>query len=89
MECYAVTFYLYKYFCYLYFKREIYMTKEFYTDKELANRWGLKIITLQSWRQKGLPPVYIKFGSAVRYPYSAIEQYEQDNICTITAKRAN
>ena len=57
------------------------MTKVFFTEKELAERWGLKIVTLQTWRQKGLPPLFKKFGAAVRYSTFDIEQFEQDSIC--------
>ena len=62
------------------------MTKMFYTEKELAERWGLKIVTLQTWREKGLPPLFKKFGAAVRYSTVDIEQFEQDSICNSTYK---
>ena len=60
------------------------MTKEFYTDKELAERWNLKLVTLQTWRQKGKPPVYTKFGASVRYSKEAVLEFEQENVCSST-----
>ena len=57
------------------------MTKMFYTEKELAERWGLKIVTLQTWRQKGLPPLFKKFGAAVRYATVDIEKFERESVC--------
>jgi hypothetical protein len=54
------------------------MTKEFYTEKELAQRWCLKVVTLQTWRQKGHPPNFIKIGAAVRYNLEDIEKFEQE-----------
>ncbi|MBV5301283.1 MAG: helix-turn-helix domain-containing protein [Methylococcales bacterium] len=60
------------------------MTKEFFTDKELAERWGLKLVTLQTWRQKGKPPSFTRFGSAVRYSKEAVELFENDNVCSST-----
>ena len=60
------------------------MTKEFYTEKELADRWGLKVVTLQTWRQKGLPPNFTRFGTAVRYSKDAVEKLEHENVCRFT-----
>ena len=60
------------------------MTKEFYTEKELAQRWCLKVVTLKTWRQKGHPPNFIKIGAAVRYNLEDIEKFEQHNLCTST-----
>jgi hypothetical protein len=62
------------------------MTKEFYTEKELAERWCLKVVTLQTWRQKGLPPLFKKFGEAVRYSTIDIEQFERESVCNSTHK---
>ena len=58
--------------------------KVYYTDKELAERWGLKLVTLQTWRQHGKPPLYTKFGTAVRYSKEAVELFEKDNVCSST-----
>jgi hypothetical protein len=62
------------------------MTKEFYTEKELAERWCLKVVTLQTWRQKGLPPLFKKFGEAVRYSTIDIEQFDRDSVFNSTHK---
>ena len=62
------------------------MTKVFYTEKELAERWCLKVVTLQCWRQKGLPPLFKKFGAAVRYATVDIEQFERESVCNPTYK---
>ena len=58
--------------------------KVYYTDKELAERWNLKLVTLQTWRQKGKPPVFTKFGTAVRYSKEAVLDFEQENVCSST-----
>jgi predicted site-specific integrase-resolvase len=58
--------------------------KDFYTDKELAERWNMKVVTLQTWRQHGKPPVFTKFGTAVRYSKEAVLEFEQDSVCKAT-----
>jgi hypothetical protein len=47
------------------------------TEKQLAARWSLQPKALQSWRQQGRGPRYLKLGGAVRYPIAAVLEYEQ------------
>jgi len=42
-------------------------------DKELAECWGLKLLTLQIGRQKGLSSLYRKLGSVVNKKRSISE----------------
>ena len=46
------------------------------TEKQLADRLGLSIRTLQAWRREGNGLSYLKIGSAVRYPLSVVELFE-------------
>ena len=43
----------------------------------LANRLGVKLPTVTSWRQKKIGPDYIKAGRLIRYPVDAVERWEQ------------
>ena len=56
------------------------MEKVFFTDKELAERWGLAVATLRTWRTRpqGHYPKFVKIGGAVRYPIAEIEKFEQN-----------
>lgn len=48
----------------------------FLTEAELANRWNVSVKLLQKWRWRSGGPRYCKFGSAVRYAVSEIEEFE-------------
>lgn len=52
------------------------------TPAQLVLRWSGSITTgtLANWRSKGIGPTYSKFGSRVRYPLSAVEQWEAANL---------
>lgn len=56
------------------------MKSIYFTEKELARRWGISHRTLQRWRSdnNGLP--YTKFGRHVRYPLSVIQEFEEKHI---------
>ncbi len=60
------------------------------TAEELANRWRCTPKKLAHDRVKGDGPTFLKLGSAknspVRYPLDGIEQYEQANLKTSTAR---
>lgn len=49
---------------------------------ELAQRWQLKLSTLESWRVRGgganIP--FVKIGGAVRYRLSDVERVEAENL---------
>ena len=57
----------------------------YYNEKWLAQRLGLSVKTIQSWRDKGIGPAFRKFYSAVRYSLTDIEAFEQAAIRTSTA----
>jgi hypothetical protein len=48
----------------------------FLTEEDLAARWQVSIRVLQKWRGKGGGPRFHKFGAAVRYAMSDIENFE-------------
>lgn len=56
------------------------MDKLFFTDKELAERWGLAVATLRTWRTRPQQhyPKFVKIGGAVRYPIAEVERFEQN-----------
>lgn len=43
---------------------------------DLAERWQTTTKTLSNWRHRGEGPAYVKIGSSVRYPLSAVEDFE-------------
>lgn len=47
------------------------------TEWELALRWGMDVCTLRTWRRTGYGPPYRKFGSAVRYWFQDIVDFEE------------
>lgn len=51
-------------------------TQNYFNEDWVAKRLGLSKKTIQSWRDKGGGPPFRKFGSAVRYALSDIEEYE-------------
>jgi len=57
--------------------------KTMFTTKELAERWGVAIGTLENHRQQGKGPRYVKLGAApnsdVRYRIKDVEAYERTN----------
>lgn len=50
--------------------------RPFFSEKGLAERWGITPKTLQSWRQQGRGPRYIKIGASVRYMPEAVDEFE-------------
>jgi hypothetical protein len=54
-------------------------TEKFLTAKELVARWEGAVAenTLNNWRSLGKGPGFIKLGRQVRYPESAVVEYEQ------------
>jgi hypothetical protein len=51
---------------------------DFYGEIELARRIGLSRRTLQSWRQRGGGPLWVKAGRRVLYPRSDTEAFFQN-----------
>ena len=57
----------------------------YFNEKWVAQRLGLSVKTIQSWRDKGGGPAFRKFNSAVRYCVADIEAYEQAALRTSTS----
>ena len=56
------------------------MTKEkLLTEKDLANRWGLTIVTIQRNRRSKNNLPYIRISGRIRYRLSDVEDYERVN----------
>jgi hypothetical protein len=47
--------------------------------EDLAKWWGLRAETLKNWRSAGRGPAHIKIGSAVRYRWDDILEFEGSN----------
>ncbi len=47
----------------------------FLTETEAANLLALSVKTLRQWRWAGIGPVHYKFGKAVRYSESDLQEY--------------
>jgi predicted DNA-binding transcriptional regulator AlpA len=45
------------------------------TEKETAEILGIKVCTLQKWRQQGRGPRYYRLGKAVRYGLDDLGEY--------------
>jgi len=54
------------------------MTPIHLNEHELAERWKISVLTLRGWRQNGAGPRFKKYGSAVRYSLSDVEEFERD-----------
>jgi len=50
---------------------------EYLTERELAERYGLRSDTIKRWRKNGKGPAYHVIGGSVRYRKSDIEAYER------------
>jgi hypothetical protein len=58
------------------------------TQSELAARWLISERTLEGWRYRmDDGPGFTRFGRAVRYPLTAVEEFEAENFCTIVQHR--
>ncbi|MCL6270261.1 DNA-binding protein [Sansalvadorimonas sp. 2012CJ34-2] len=52
------------------------MAIEHLSQKQLAQRWGVKTCTLERWRQRGIGPLFLKINSKVMYRLEDVESYE-------------
>ena len=55
------------------------------SEKDLASRWNISFRTIQRWRLDGGSLPHFKAGKSVRYPMSAIEAFEENNIASPTS----
>lgn len=53
------------------------VARPYLDERELAERWGVSVRTLQDWRWRGTGPRFTKLGALVRYAVSDIEAYEE------------
>jgi predicted site-specific integrase-resolvase len=51
--------------------------KQFWSQKEVAERLGIEPRTLEGWRWKGIGPAYHRIGGSIRYSTEDIEAYER------------
>ncbi|MCP4545928.1 MAG: helix-turn-helix domain-containing protein [bacterium] len=51
--------------------------KLYLTPLQLGARWQLSTRTLSNWRCQGHGPAFFKVGGAIRYPLSAVVEYEK------------
>ncbi|MGJ0485140.1 MAG: helix-turn-helix transcriptional regulator [Methylomicrobium sp.] len=52
------------------------LPEKHYTETEAADCLGLSKKTMQAWRIRGCGPRFVKMGRAVRYPASALVEYQ-------------
>ena len=55
------------------------------TEREAAAELGISFRTLQQWRVRGIGPVFLKLGRAVRYDAEALETWLAQQVRTHTA----
>jgi len=51
------------------------MSNRLLNERELADRLGLTTKCLQTWRQSGKGPAYLKLSRAVRYSEAAVDEW--------------
>lgn len=56
-------------------------------EKQLAERWGVSVRTLQAARVKGCGVAFIRIGRAVRYRMEDVVAYEQAQLRTSTSEQ--
>jgi predicted DNA-binding transcriptional regulator AlpA len=52
------------------------------TDIEAAGRLGLAVATLRQWRYRGRGPKFMRFGRAVRYLPSDLDEFVRESTVT-------
>ncbi len=57
------------------------------TEREEAERIGVSVRTIQSWRTKGTGPEFLKLGRAVRYNPRSTDEWLASRVRTSTADR--
>jgi excisionase family DNA binding protein len=54
------------------------------TTEELAERLGVSVTTVRTWRRDGLGPPYIRVGSVIRYRETEVDKWERAQLVTAT-----
>lgn len=55
-------------------------TSDYWTPKQLAERWQLATPTLERWRSEGIGPIFLKIQGQVRYRLSDILAFEAESL---------
>jgi hypothetical protein len=58
---------------------------QFFSQKELARRWGVSPRTLEYWRWQHKGPAFIKLGGQVRYTLEDVAEFERNCIRRVMA----
>jgi hypothetical protein len=61
----------------------------YFSERKLAEHWGISPKTLQRWRIMRVGPPYLRIGRAVRYRLCDVEQYEQTALTKCDVSRPN
>lgn len=56
------------------------MSDIYFTQKQLARRWGLSPRTLERWRFRGFGPRFLKLGKRIKYRLAEIETFEEQRL---------
>ena len=59
---------------------------EYWTPKQLAERWQLATPTLDHWRSEGIGPIFLKIQGQVRYRLSDILAFEAQSLRKSTSE---
>ena len=62
--------------------------RRFLQERELAERWGIAVTTIQKWRQNSTGPTFLKLSARVVYPIEAVEEFERNNLRKSTSEKA-
>lgn len=64
------------------------MIKLNFNERDLAERWGVSVKTLQRWRTEGRGPRYLKLSKRVIYPLDEIQAFESKALYTSTSEKS-
>ena len=59
---------------------------DYWTPKQLAERWQLATPTLERWRSEGIGPIFLKIQGQVRYRLSDILAFEAESLRKSTSE---
>ncbi len=60
-------------------------TERLLNEKEVAELFSIKVVTLRRWRWLGTGPRFLKIGGAVRYDPQVLKNYLSDRARTSTS----
>lgn len=63
------------------------MNQSLLTEKNLAERWGIKPMTLSQWRWNGRGPMFLKIGRRVLYRLEDVAAFEENKRYANTSHR--